>query len=66
MYKTTQFINSNHSTYEYKNVDGAGIINIADFTSTDTTHKYVEIEIVIPGLGVSVGKILVYNFNYQA
>lgn len=57
---------ANHSTYEYKNIDGAGIINIADFTSTDTTHKYVEIEIVIPGLGVSVGKILVYNFNYQA
>ena len=57
-------MNPNESIYEYKNIDGAGIVNINSLTGIDTTHKYIEVEVLIPGLG-SVGKVLVYNFNYQ-
>lgn len=58
----------NKSNYDYKNIDGAGIVNINEFTADDTTHKYVEIDVIVEfaGTKVSIGKVLTYNFNYQA
>ena len=53
----------NNSKYEYKNVDGAGIVNINDLTGVDTTHKYIEVNVIVSGF--PVGTVLVYNFNYQ-
>ena len=53
----------NASKYEYKNIDGAGIVNINDLTGVDTTHKYIEVNVVVGGY--PVGTVLVYNFNYQ-
>lgn len=52
----------NNSIYEYKNIDGAGIVNINDLTGVDTTHKYIEVNVVVGGY--PVGTVLVYNFNY--
>ena len=37
----------NASKYEYKNIDGAGIVNINNLTGVDTTHKYIEVNVVI-------------------
>ena len=54
----------NVTKYEYKNIDGAGIVNINDLTGVDTTHKYIEVNVVVGGF--PVGTVLVYNFNYQA
>ena len=54
----------NESKYEYKNIDGAGIININELTGIDTIHKYIEVDVLV-GQGMSVGKVLVYTFNYQ-
>ena len=54
---------ANASKYEYKNIDGAGIVNINDLTGVDTTHKYIEVNVVVGGF--PVGTVLVYNFNYQ-
>ena len=53
----------NASKYEYKNIDGAGIVNINDLTGVDTIHKYIEVNVVVGGY--PVGTVLVYNFNYQ-
>lgn len=53
----------NASEYEYKNIDGAGIVNINNLTGVDTTHKYIEVNVVVGGY--PVGTVLVYNFNYQ-
>ena len=53
----------NATKYEYKNIDGAGIVNINDLTGIDTTHKYIEVNVVVGGF--PVGSVLVYNFNYQ-
>ena len=53
----------NVSKYEYKNIDGSGIVNINNLTGVDTTHKYIEVNVVVGGF--PVGTVLVYNFNYQ-
>ena len=53
----------NNSKYEYKNIDGAGIVNINNLTGVDTTHKYIEVNVVVGNY--PVGTVLVYNYNYQ-
>ncbi len=39
------------------------IINFNDITGIDTTHKYIELDLVYQS--IPVGKIIVYNWNYQ-
>ena len=53
----------NNSVIQYKDVDGAGIINASDLTGIDTTHKYILMDVPIAE-GVYLGKALLYNLNY--
>ena len=58
---------SNSSVISYKDIDGAGIIHASELNGIDTTHKYIEIDIPIAQLGgISLGKALLYNLNYDA
>ncbi len=54
---------SNNSVITYENIDNAGMINVSDLTGVDTTHKYLILDINVPGLG-NLGRVLLYNLNY--
>lgn len=53
----------NDSLVNYKDVDGAGIIDASQLTGVDTTHKFISMDVQIAGVG-SMGKALLYNLNY--
>ena len=55
----------NPSVINYEDIDGAGIVNINNLTGVNTTHKYIELDVVVPALGGSAGRVLLYNVNYQ-
>ncbi len=60
---TTEADMMNQALVNYKNVDGAGIINANDLIGVDTTHKYIQIDVVYSG--IPIGTVLLYNLNYQ-
>ena len=53
----------NYSTIQYKDIDGSGIIHASNVSGINTTHKYIEIDVNISGVG-SLGKAILYNLNY--
>ena len=56
----------NTSDIIYPGFQAGGIINARDLPkdgSIDTTHEYIELDVVVAGLG-NAGKAYFYNHNY--
>lgn len=58
----------NESVLQYKDIDGAGIIKASELNGVNTTHKYIELDIIIghPQAGnLNVGRAILFNQNYK-
>ena len=56
----------NTSEIIYPGFQAGGIINARDLPTdgVDTTHEYIELDVVVTGLG-NAGKAYFYNLNYN-